>query len=95
MSELSTLAERKTEETGKTFIDDIYGSLNKDDAYPYKYNLDNTKYDNIKEDNETKSLVTVRERRLMAAQTMFKRSIRISIKAFLLSLSLTFLNFFL
>ncbi len=43
---------------------------------------------------ECTALVTVKERRLMAAQTMFKKSIKISIKSFLISLSLTFLNLF-
>lgn len=43
---------------------------------------------------ECKALVTVKERRLMAAQTMFKKSIKISIKSFLISLSLSFLNLF-
>jgi len=43
---------------------------------------------------ECTALVTVKERRLMAAQTMFKRSIKISLKSFLISLSLSFLNLF-
>lgn len=43
---------------------------------------------------ECTALVTVKERRLMAAQTMFKKSIKISIKSFLISLSLSFLNLF-
>lgn len=43
---------------------------------------------------ECTALVTVKERRIMAAQTMFKRSIKVTIKSFLISLSLSFLNFF-
>ena len=43
---------------------------------------------------ECTALVTVKEHRLMAAQTMFKKSIKISIKSFLISLSLSFLNLF-
>lgn len=43
---------------------------------------------------ECTALVTVKERRLMAAQTMFKKSIKISLKSFLISLSLSFLNLF-
>lgn len=43
---------------------------------------------------ECTALVTVKERRLMAAQTMFKKSIKLSIKSFLISLSLSFLNLF-
>ena len=43
---------------------------------------------------ECTALVTIKERRLMAAQTMFKKSIKVSIKSFLISLSLSFLNLF-
>ena len=43
---------------------------------------------------ECTSLVELKERRLLAAQTMFKKSIKISIKSFLISLSLSFLNLF-
>lgn len=40
------------------------------------------------------ALVEVKERRLLAAQAMFKKSIRVSLKSFLISLSLSFLNLF-
>ena len=40
------------------------------------------------------ALVEVKERRLLSAQTMFKKSIRVSLKSFLISLSLSFLNLF-
>lgn len=43
---------------------------------------------------ECTSLVTLKEHRLLAAQTMFKKSIKVSIKSFLISLSLSFLNLF-
>lgn len=43
---------------------------------------------------ECTALVTLNERRLMTAQTMFKKSIKVSIKSFLISLSLSFLNLF-
>lgn len=43
---------------------------------------------------ECTSLITLNERRLMTAQTMFKKSIKVSIKSFLISLSLSFLNLF-
>lgn len=43
---------------------------------------------------ECTSLVVLKERRLLAAQTMFKKSIKVSIKSFLISLSLSFLNLF-
>lgn len=58
------------------------------------FELDINKYEDIKPDNETKDLISVRERRLLTAQTMFKKSIRISLKSFLISLSLSFLNLF-
>lgn len=58
------------------------------------FKLDTNKYEDIKPDDETKDLISIRERRLLTAQTMFKKSIRISLKSFLISLSLSFLNLF-
>jgi len=52
------------------------------------------KYEDIEPDNETTSLVTVKERGILAAQDMFKKSIRISLKSFLISITLSFLNLF-
>lgn len=49
---------------------------------------------NIEPDNETKSLVVVKPNYLITAQTMFKRTIRFSLKSFLISISLSFLNLF-
>ena len=51
-------------------------------------------YSNIQPDTETTALVTLKERRLLAAQTMFKKSIRVSLKSFLISISISFLNLF-
>ena len=51
-------------------------------------------YEDIEPDNETTSLVTIKERRLLAAQDMFKKSIRVSLKSFLISITLSFLNLF-
>ena len=51
-------------------------------------------YEDIENDNEPTSLVTVKERRLLAAQTIFQTSIRVSLKAFLISISISFLNLF-
>ena len=60
--------------------------------------MSSTKEDiNIEEENnieECTSLVTLKERRLLVAQNMFKKSIKVSIKSFLISLSLSFLNLF-
>ena len=44
--------------------------------------------------NEVKSLVKTKERGILNAQTMFKKSIRLSLKAFLITLTITFLNIF-
>lgn len=52
---------------------------------------------NIDEKNdieECTSLVELKEHRLLVAQNMFKKSIKVSIKSFLISLSLSFLNLF-
>lgn len=43
---------------------------------------------------ECTSLVVQKEHRLLVAQNMFKKSIKVSIKSFLISLSLSFLNLF-
>lgn len=56
--------------------------------------IDSNSYEDIEPDNETTSLVTIKERRLLAAQNMFKKSIRVSLKSFLLSITLSFLNLF-
>ncbi len=58
------------------------------------FELDVDKYKDIEPDDETKDLVSIKEQRLLVAQNMFKRSIRISLKSFLISLSLSFLNLF-
>ena len=60
---------------------------------------DNEEKEQLEEDDQERAkectaLVTVKERRLMAAQNMFKKSIKISLKSFLISLSLSFLNLF-
>lgn len=50
--------------------------------------------DENKDIEECTSLVVLKENRLFVAQTMFKKSIKVSIKSFLISLSLSFLNLF-
>lgn len=57
-------------------------------------NIDSNYYKDIEPDNETTYLVTLKERRLLAAQNMFKKSIRVSLKSFLISITLSFLNLF-
>ena len=49
-------------------------------------------YSNIEPDDETLSLVTLKERRLLTAQTMFKKSIKVSLKSFLISISISSLE---
>lgn len=51
-------------------------------------------YSDIEPNTEETSLVVVKESPLITAQTMFKKSIRVSLKSFLISLSLSFLNLF-
>ena len=65
-----------------------------EEEFKGKFELDTNEYEDIEPDNETKDLISVKERRLLAAQNMFKKSIRISLKSFLISLSLSFLNLF-
>ena len=56
-------------------------------------NSDNN-FSDIKPNDEITSLTTKKEQRLLAVQNMFKKSIRISLKSFLISLSISFLNLF-
>lgn len=51
-------------------------------------------FQDIEPDNETKSLVLVKPSYLVTAQTMFKKTIKFSLKSFLISISLSFLNLF-
>ena len=78
----------------KSSSDDLTNSEFYEEEFKGDFNLDINKYEDIEPDDETKSLVTVKERRLLVAQTMFKKSIRISLKSFLISLTLSFLNLF-
>ena len=48
----------------------------------------------VETEEECTALVELKPHGLLVAQTMFKKSIRISIKSFLISLSLGFLNLF-
>lgn len=56
---------------------------------------DNLAHENIeKSEEECTALVVTKPNSLFVAQKMFKKSIKISIKSFLISLSLGFLNLF-
>jgi hypothetical protein len=50
--------------------------------------------DMLDENTECTSLIELKNRSMVTPQKMFKKCIRISIKSFLISLSLTFLNLF-
>lgn len=78
-----------TEETASNSTIDIDNTTNSTSNINSDYN-----YENIEPDNETTSLVTVKEHRLLTAQDMFKKSIRVSLKSFLISITLSFLNLF-
>ena len=51
-------------------------------------------YSNIEPDNETKSIIVPKETGLVLAKNIFKRSIKFSLKSFLITISLSFLNLF-
>ena len=57
-------------------------------------NINNEQNHEQKDIEECTSLVVLKENRLFVAQKMFKKSIKVSIKSFLISLSLSFLNLF-
>lgn len=69
-------------------------SANDDISINLGINSQSFEYGNIEPDDETTSLVTIKERRLLTAQNMFKKSVRVSLKSFLISISLSFLNLF-
>lgn len=56
--------------------------------------IQDNSYQNIEPDNETKSLVITKSNFLITAQNMFKKTIKFSLKSFLISISLSFLNLF-
>lgn len=75
------------------FLDNIDNDVNN----PEENEIANdTTTENIEENKEeVTALVVVKPNSLFAIQPIFKKSIRISIKSFLISLSLGFLNLFL
>ena len=48
----------------------------------------------IEENTEEKSITTLKERKILDVQAIAKTSIRVSLKSFLISLTLSFLNLF-
>ena len=85
-------------------VTDFLNSLDTDISNPIDLNvvqndknLENSELanNNAKNDNtEVTALVVQKPNSLFVAQTMFRKSIKISIKSFLISLSLGFLNLF-
>lgn len=65
-----------------------------EEEFEGKFELDINRYNDIEPNDQTKELISIKEQRLLNAQTMFKKSIRISLKSFLISLTLSFLNLF-
>ena len=51
-------------------------------------------YEDIEPNEEVTSLTTAREQRILSFQNGFKKTIKVSLKSFLISISLTFLSFF-
>jgi len=82
-------------------VSDFLDNLDTDMTQPINSaseNIDNTDLSNSdveQSKEEVTALVVAKPNGLFVAQTMFKKSIKISIKSFLISLSLGFLNLFL
>ena len=81
----------ETEKSYDDLITEDYDNQGTDNLSSFEDNIDIKKENDIE---ECTSLVVLKEHRLFVAQTMFKKSIRVSIKSFLISLSLSFLNLF-
>jgi hypothetical protein len=79
------------EESYDNLITDDLDTQGTDELSSTEEDIDINKKNDIE---ECTSLVVLKENRLFVAQTMFKKSIKISIKSFLISLSLSFLNLF-
>ena len=76
------------------FIPKTKTDLNSNDEHSNNCSISVNSYAEIKPNSQTTSLVTVKETRLLAVQNMFKKSIHISLKSFLISISISFLNLF-
>ena len=79
--------------------EDLLNQENSNNTETNSINISNTNsvisYENtIEPDNETKSLVVKKENSLFVVQNIFKKSIKFSLKSFLISISLSFLNLF-
>ena len=79
--------------------EDLLNQENSNNTEINSINISNTNsaisYKNtIEPDNETKSLVVKKESSLFVIQNIFKKSIKFSLKSFLISISLSFLNLF-
>lgn len=105
-NELNSISESEliSEEKEWKFVENNVAENSSIEIENQKQVIENTNIDNSQliETEETEvsnladctALITIKEHRLMAARSMFKKSIRVSLKSFLISLSLSFLNLF-
>lgn len=82
------------------FLDSLDTDNTSDNELVKEENIDNINTSEFETDKEEKNqkvtaLVVQKPNSLFVAQTMFRKSIKLSIKSFLISLSLGFLNLFL
>ena len=68
--------------------------INQDNSITLKTEIKTNDFQDIEPDNETKSILVIKPKYLATAQTMFKKTIKFSLKSFLISISLSFLNLF-
>lgn len=90
--------------TDNQHFNDTHEEYLKNISHNSLYEINNTSSQNVKSDinsfeniepnNIEKSLTVVSQNYLVVAQNMFKKTIKFSLKAFLLSISLSFLNLF-
>ena len=77
------------------FIKDFESTNEENNISEIEKNIEDLeKYSDIEPNTKETSLVVVKETPLITVQNMFKKSIRVSLKSFLISLSLSFLNLF-
>lgn len=100
MISFNSIDEKNSQSSAVTdFLDSLDTDMNStvDLEIAKSENLDSHKLsteDVEKDEEEITALVELKPHSLLVAQTMFKKSIKISIKSFLISLSLGFLNLF-
>ena len=95
MKSFNTVEEKNNSHSAVTdFLDSLDTDINTVEENIYNINTLDLETNQKERQQEVTALVVQKPNSLFVAQTMFKKSIKLSIKSFLISLSLGFLNLF-